>query len=100
MSNGSLNGVPRWKPRCRQCHKAAFPLWRAGSGERGKRGRYRRYKLGVCNRCGFVPEDPCQLDVDHIDGNRSNDAPDNLQTLCANCHRLKTKQSGDGFYRV
>ena len=32
----------------------------------------------------------CQLDVDHIDGNHNNDEEVNLQTLCANCHRLKT----------
>jgi 5-methylcytosine-specific restriction endonuclease McrA len=31
-----------------------------------------------------------QLDVDHIDGNHRNNNPENLQTLCANCHRLKT----------
>lgn len=40
--------------------------------------------------CGFVPTNMCQLDVDHIDGNHINNTPDNLQTLCANCHRLKT----------
>jgi 5-methylcytosine-specific restriction endonuclease McrA len=31
-----------------------------------------------------------QLQVDHIDGNHSNNNPENLQTLCANCHSLKT----------
>jgi 5-methylcytosine-specific restriction endonuclease McrA len=30
------------------------------------------------------------LDMDHIDGNRFNNDVANLQTLCANCHRLKT----------
>lgn len=37
----------------------------------------------------------CQLDVDHIDGNHSNNKLSNLQTLCANCHRLKTHLAGD-----
>jgi 5-methylcytosine-specific restriction endonuclease McrA len=32
----------------------------------------------------------CQLDLDHIDGNNTNNNIDNLQTLCANCHRYKT----------
>jgi 5-methylcytosine-specific restriction endonuclease McrA len=36
-----------------------------------------------------------QLDVDHIDGNHANDDPSNLQTLCANCHRLKTQVNAD-----
>lgn len=44
----------------------------------------------TCRRCGFVPEHPCQLDVDHIDGSKANSDPSNLQTLCANCHRLKS----------
>ena len=45
--------------------------------------------------CGFKALDPVQLDVDHINGISSDNRPENLQTLCANCHRLKTKQSGD-----
>jgi hypothetical protein len=44
-----------------------------------------------CRRCGFVPEDLCQLTVDHIDRDHSNNDKDNLQTLCGNCHYLKTK---------
>jgi hypothetical protein len=45
--------------------------------------------------CGFIPKFMCQLDVDHIDGNRENNDVINLQTLCANCHRLKTYESKD-----
>ena len=52
-------------------------------------------KKGSCERCGFVAEDKCQLDLDHIDGNRDNNDATNLMTLCANCHRLKTKNSKD-----
>lgn len=52
-------------------------------------------KRAYCEECGFVADDPCQLDVDHINGDRNNDAPINLQTLCSNCHRLKTKRCGD-----
>lgn len=53
---------------------------------------YRFHKKSYCERCGFIPEIPNQLDVDHIDGNKKNDNPENFQTLCANCHRLKTYQ--------
>lgn len=42
-----------------------------------------------CEMCGFVPEAPCQMDVHHIDWDHSNNKPDNLQVLCANCHRLE-----------
>jgi hypothetical protein len=48
-----------------------------------------------CERCNFIPEHPCQLDVDHIDGNKNNNDPVNFQTLCANCHRLKTYTNRD-----
>jgi hypothetical protein len=59
------------------------------------RTKGRRTKKDHCERCGFIAEDPCQLDVDHIDADGSNNEPSNLQTLCANCHRLKTKQNQD-----
>ena len=31
-----------------------------------------------------------EFNIDHIDGNHKNEDVLNLQTLCANCHRLKT----------
>lgn len=48
-----------------------------------------------CDFCGFIPVHICQLDLDHIDGNHKNNKEDNLQTLCANCHRLKTYLNKD-----
>ena len=62
-----------------------------------KRGRrpYIKHKKDHCEKCGFIPKHPCQLDVDHIDGNHSNNDITNLQTLCANCHRLKTYLNED-----
>jgi 5-methylcytosine-specific restriction endonuclease McrA len=56
---------------------------------------YSVYKKDKCEHCGFIPVHSSQLDVDHIDGDRWNNDPANLQTLCANCHRLKTHLSGD-----
>lgn len=52
--------------------------------------KYHKHKKGKCDECGFVPVTISQLDVDHIDGNHKNNNLSNLQTLCANCHRLKT----------
>lgn len=51
---------------------------------------YRKHLKSCCEFCGFIPAHTCQLDIDHIDKNRKNNKPSNLQTLCANCHRLKT----------
>jgi len=64
-----------------------------------------RYPLSVhrkdhCEHCNFQPKHISQLDVDHIDGNRNNNDPSNLQTLCANCHRLKTHLNGDSKTKV
>jgi 5-methylcytosine-specific restriction endonuclease McrA len=81
-NNRCRNSVDRWK----NITGNGNPL--RGTGRR----YYKKYREDKCSRCGFVPEDECQLDVDHIDGNHSNNDPSNLQTLCANCHRLKTKQ--------
>lgn len=55
----------------------------------------RRTKKSYCENCGFVALHKCQLDVDHIDGNKMNHTEENLQTLCANCHRLKTHANKD-----
>ena len=52
--------------------------------------KYRSYKGDSCESCGFVAVLVGQLDVDHIDGDHTNNDISNLQTLCANCHRLKT----------
>lgn len=57
---------------------------------------YRNYKGLICEVCGFVPQHSCQLDVDHINGDHSDNREENLQTLCANCHRLKTFMCKDG----
>lgn len=68
-----------------------------------KRLRFRpwtAFKKDSCERCGFIPEHTSQLDVDHIDGNNQNNDPKNLQTLCANCHRLKTVHNQDWKNKV
>lgn len=97
------------KAPCIRCGKSCFPDMNAGrcgncammSGgtkranrNKGK-NRHRRYVGTHCERCGFEPEHIAQLEVDHIDGNHANNEPGNLQTLCANCHRLKTMLNGD-----
>jgi len=58
-------------------------------------GSSTRRLCGCGNLTMFVAKDPVQLDVDHIDRNPSNNDPSNLQTLCANCHRLKSKLGND-----
>lgn len=56
-------------------------------------GEYQKWEF--CEWCGFTPEHRCQLDVDHINGDNSDHREENLQTLCANCHRYKTWMNGE-----
>ncbi len=68
---------------------------RQAQKRRLKNHPYRSFKKNFCECCGFVATHSCQLDVDHIDGVHHNNDPSNLQTLCANCHRLKTWMNKD-----
>ena len=81
-----VDGRRLYASYCRSCAK----------GMHGKKERlHRLIKKDQCELCGFLPEHPCQLDLDHIDGDHSNNDPSNHQTLCANCHRLKTFRNKD-----
>ena len=72
-----------YRPYCQSCVKKM----------QRKKNVYK--KSVMCEHCGFVALHPCQLDLDHIDGNNKNNNPSNLRTLCANCHRLKTFKNKD-----
>ena len=61
---------------------------------------HRIFLKDICSRCGFIPEHKCQLDIHHIDENHHNNDPNNLMTLCANCHRLKHKAPERGPFFV
>ena len=77
---------------------------------------YLQYRKDYCENvdgrlgfvCTFTAPTPQQLEatgldgtfqgwlqVDHKDGNHTNNDPSNLQTLCACCHNIKTYQNGD-----
>ena len=73
------SGIKLWDRVCWKC----------------KEGGYRLYKKSYCEECGFVAIHQVQLDVDHVDGNHTNNDVSNLRTLCANCHRLKTQVNKD-----
>lgn len=64
---------------------------------------YRQYRKDYCEnrdgrlgyKCNCKIHISAQLQVDHIDGDPSNNDPSNLQTLCANCHIYKTHAKKD-----
>lgn len=79
-SNGLYKGRRVFKRICHQC----------------KQNKSRNYtKLPYCEICGFEAKIQMQLDIDHIDGDHTNEDLSNLQTLCANCHRYKTYLNKD-----
>lgn len=81
-TNGfNTKGFRRYHKICSQCAKSKHAQ---------SKMRLRGRKGDKCEKCGFIPTHKCQLDVDHVDGNRNNMEESNLMTLCANCHRLKT----------
>jgi hypothetical protein len=64
---------------------------------------YRKHRKNYCEnidgRLGYICNYPikisAQLQVDHINGDPSDDREENCQTLCANCHTYKTHISKD-----
>lgn len=61
-----------WKSGCRNCAYIAS-----------------KHKKEFCEKCGSKKK----LQVDHIDADRSNNDPSNLQTLCHSCHVQKTTEN-------
>ena len=92
-------GVGVFRPICRTCDRELYGVSVHGQAHRiAFLDRARRNKatykarctlVPVCERCGFVAKDNCQIDIHHKDRNRKNNEPENLETLCANCHRLE-----------
>ena len=79
----------QWACRVRwRANNKANRVQRTKRLRRDGRQPYHKYRGAICENCGFVAVDKRQLDVHHKDGNHSNNDPMNLQTLCANCHRL------------
>lgn len=80
VGTSKKTGEPIYGSQCRTC--------------RG-RTRYGVVKGNSCQECGFIAIVSSQLEIDHIDGNRTNNNKDNLRTVCCNCHALKSYLNKD-----
>lgn len=96
----SKTGRNWYRPNCVTCSQEKYNTKKPHQKSAWKRISKNLRIDSICSACGFEPEHPCQLDVDHIDGDNKNNTADNLQVLCANCHRLKTLKNKDGWYRT
>jgi len=70
------------------------------SGEHSYRAHAKKYCENIDCTTDFskLPKELLEIfpfQVDHIDGNPSNNHPSNLMTLCPNCHHLKTMLNRD-----
>ncbi|MFA4294428.1 HNH endonuclease signature motif containing protein [Xanthomonas perforans] len=54
----------------------------------------------LCRSCAQGGRVTAATDVDHIDGDDSNNASSNLQSLCHACHSSKTAKENGGFGRA
>jgi len=84
----NCNNSFEYKANKKFCSKSC--KWNSREHRTMRKRPYRGFVQDKCSNCGFVPIHSCQLDIDHIDGNNKNNSISNLQTLCSNCHRLKT----------
>ena len=106
MIQDYYDGTASWRKVCSHCHKKHLAkkngfdsvtdlvnLWHP----------YRKFRKDYCEnidgRLGFVCTSNIvwngMLDVDHIDGNPSNNTKENMQTLCKCCHAYKTVVNKD-----
>ncbi len=88
---GPLAGKPRRRAKCTKHHFMQYGI----QGWSYKQHR-KTYCENVDSRLGFkctttIVDVEYQLEVDHLDEDHTNDDISNLQTLCACCHRIKTK---------
>jgi hypothetical protein len=76
--------------KCRSCR---------GSGRAVGKLTYRKHKKDHCENelCPLkgTAYEPYILDVDHLDGDKTNMEVNNLVTLCCLCHRRKTHSARD-----
>lgn len=59
-----------------------------GSPENTYRRKVFATRPKICERCGYDKHEAAII-VHHKDRNRQNDADDNLEVLCANCHAIE-----------
>jgi len=91
-------------------HKQFIESWLSGNitgaGVNGASSHIKRYLLEQqnhkCAKCGINSwnDQPIVLELEHKDGNSSNNSRNNLECLCPNCHSqtltYKNRNTGNG----
>lgn len=94
------NGTAKWRPVCGHCSQAQ-------TGKHAYADGVSPFKKNTCSnkdgRLGFtcavnfkfLPKECYITEIDHIDGDDTNNCKDNVQELCVICHKIKSQQYGD-----
>ena len=100
------SGAPVYRPVCNNCHRDRIATkngFKTHSDFLNSKHPYRKHRKNYCenkdgrlgHKCRATIHIDAQLEVDHINGNPDDNRPQNLQTLCANCHKFKTHANKD-----
>lgn len=84
------NDKTYWRRLCDSCIRRKNNL-KTNMSARWIKAGYKKKKK--CELCGFKSQNPIQMNVYHVDGNRNNNNFLNLKTICANCQRLKSTEN-------
>jgi hypothetical protein len=95
-SHTHKNGTKRWRPVCGRCHQASYGAKPLDPGVTATKLTHCENEDGRYGyRCTAHIPYPGSLEMDHIDGDRCNNVPENIQTLCKVCHSYKSHLNND-----
>jgi len=100
--NNSISPKRKIKPKNRKSlsqiiQERNFKVEQGLVSERGVLRKYlKQHKGYVCSKCSLTHwlGTLLSLELDHIDGNASNNHPSNLRFLCPNCHSITPTWKG------
>jgi hypothetical protein len=94
------NGTAKWRPVCGHCSQAQtgrIPYADGVSPFKKNKCSNKDGRLGFKCAVNFklLPKEYSITEMDHIDGDDTNNCKENVQELCVICHKIKSQQCND-----